>query len=422
MEESGGPEEGAKLEEEAGEQGHAAAVVPMVEGTRDQGEAVGAVEAAGQEEDAKLDDEGGQKEAARLSEAEGLGEKEEIGCPQCPKTFPDRRKFSSHFLGAHSNPGSCTTCGKFFSSKKQLLRHVKSVHPISPPLKCDECGQLFKNAETLQKHMSCCRRVKQRTRRTQQQCVLCLTVFSSKADLREHVAAEHSRLLREDHSFLRRSKFARSSAKRVRRTWLCTVCHSTFSRSNDLKRHTVKQHSGGAEDQEQPQDDLVCGFKDCIFRCKASIELKRHKEAEHKGERVFPCTVCDKSFTSTSLLYQHKKRTHSEAFLVCPGVEEGAVCGKLFRRKDTLKVHLKSCGAPLHKPWEDIGRTQRRRRVAAKAKKFQEELDSMNGEERAMFLRTVARDHPNLLEKATTMPLTMEDVLQVKMIESCLRF
>ena len=68
MEESGGPEEGAKLEEEAGEQGHAAAVVPMVEGTRDQGEAVGAVEAAGQEEDAKLDSEGGQEEAARLSE------------------------------------------------------------------------------------------------------------------------------------------------------------------------------------------------------------------------------------------------------------------------------------------------------------------------------------------------------------------
>ena len=133
---------------------------------------------------------------------------------------------------------------------------------------------------------------------------------------------------------------------------------------------------------------------------------------------MFPCTVCEKSFTSTGLLHKHKKRNHSEAFLVCPGGEEGAVCGKLFRRKDTLKVHLKSCGAPLHKPWEDIGRTQRRRRVAAKAKKFQEELDSMNGEERAMFLRTVARDHPNLLEKATTMPLTMEDVLQVRKIQS----
>jgi hypothetical protein len=148
--------------------------------------------------------------------------------------------------------------------------------------------------------MSICGVVKHRARRTQQQCVLCLIVFSSKADLKEHVAAEHSGLLREDNSFLRRSKFARSSARRVRRTWLCTVCHSTFTRCHDLQRHTVKQHSGGAVDQEQPQDEVVCGFKDCSFCCKASIELKRHKEAEHKGEKVFPCQVCDKSFTSTA--------------------------------------------------------------------------------------------------------------------------
>ena len=325
---------------------------------------------------------------------------------------------SDHFLGAHSNPGSCSTCGKFYPSKKQLLCHVKSVHPDGPPLKCDKCGQHLKNTGTLKQHMSICGVVKHRARRTQQQCVLCLIVFSSKADLKEHVAAEHSRLLREDNSFLRRSKFARSSARRVRRTWLCTVCHSTFSRSNDLQRHMVRKHSGAAEDQEQPQDDLFCGFKDCNFNCKASIELKKHKEVEHKGEKVFPCQVCDKSFTSTGRLYQHKKRIHSEAFLVCPGVEEGALCGKLFRRKDALKEHMKSCGAAQHKAWEDIGRTQRRRRVAARVKKFQEELESMNGEERAMFLRTVARDQPNLLEKATTMPLTMQDVLQVNQMMS----
>ena len=79
---------------------------------------------------------------------------------------------------------------------------------------------------------------------------------------------------------------------------------------------------------------------------------------------------------------------------------------------------MKSCGSAQHKAWEDIGRTQRRRRVAARVKKFQEELESMNGEERAMFLRTVARDQPNLLEKATTMPLTMQDVLQVNQMMS----
>ena len=353
----------------------------------------------------------------------------EIPCMDCDKSFPDKRRFDSHYWSAHKDPDNCSKCGKFFSSTKKLRRHMKAVHPEGPPLVCPKCGQSFKAPAHLKSHLSGhCGVVRPRKpRRTEvPRCVLCLAVFSSKADLVEHVRAEHSHLLGKESSFLLRRKFGSTTSRRGKRTWLCQECHVTFSRHHDFKRHTEVKHRGGGIDrqqgeqelgrqkeQEQPhQEELACGFGDCDFSCKTWIQLKQHKEEMHRGEKVYPCPSCPSAFTTRPLLVQHKNRRHRTSFFACPGVE-GAFCGKTFRRSDHLKVHLKSCGTPFLKPWEDISSTTKARRARARADKFQEDINSLSGEERMMFLRAVAKNHPNLLEEATTIPLTMADILQV---------
>ena len=54
------------------------------------------------------------------------------------------------------------------------------------------------------------------------------------------------------------------------------------------------------------------------------IELVKHKIEKHQDERIHPCSTCDMSIKSVSVLYKHKSRQHSCKFCVCEG------CGKVF--------------------------------------------------------------------------------------------
>ena len=297
----------------------------------------------------------GVEEEAGAMEVECQPDQEEIPCMDCEKIFPDKRRFDSHYWSAHKDPGNCNKCGKFLSSEKKLRTHMKNVHPDGPPLACPKCGQSFKAPAHLKRHLSRhCGVVRPRKPRGTKvhRCVLCLAVFPSKADLVEHVRNEHRHLLGKESSFLLRRKFGSNTSRRGQRTWLCQECHITFARHHDFKRHSKVKHSGGdiniqkgmqGEQEEQAgqevqagQEDLACGFGDCVFSCKTWIQLKRHKEEEHKGEKAYPCPSCTSAFTSSRLLVQHKSRVHRTSFYVCPGVE-GAFCGKTF---SATEVHV----------------------------------------------------------------------------------
>ena len=52
------------------------------------------------------------------------------------------------------------------------------------------------------------------------------------------------------------------------------------------------------------------------------MELVKHKIEKHQDERIHPCSTCDMSFKSLSVLYKHKSRQHSCKICVFEGCEK----------------------------------------------------------------------------------------------------
>ena len=64
--------------------------------------------------------------------------------------------------------------------------------------------------------------------------------------------------------------------------------------------------------------------RDDLERHIINLELIEHKIEKHQDEMIHPCSTCDMSFKSLSVLYKHKGRQHSCKFCMCEG------CGKTF--------------------------------------------------------------------------------------------
>ena len=68
--------------------------------------------------------------------------------------------------------------------------------------------------------------------------------------------------------------------------------------------------------EEKRRDNLERHIIDLV------MELVKHKIEKHQDERIHPCSTCDMSFKSLSVLYKHKRRQHSCKICVFEGCEK----------------------------------------------------------------------------------------------------
>ena len=236
-------------------------------------------------------------------------------CSICPKIYNSKTKLLDHLRSKHKNPDFCNICGKYFTSHKHLRQHIIGVHSAAQPgLPCQNCGKCLKKQYSLVRHeRKCTRTIPQLLDKT---------------------------------------------GPRRSRSWLCTVCRVSFSTWHSYRTHCREKHP--KTKQKKKVQLLQCNL--CAVEVVTVGELNQHITKRHDGEKTWPCSQCDRKFSSQKNMREHRRRVHNGRKFWCQGGDGQKGCGKTFKRKDCLRKHLKEyCGNPAWKnaKWEELSRWQK---------------------------------------------------------------
>ena len=190
-------------------------------------------------------------------------------------------------------PAQCSNCGKKFTRKSSLVKHMTVAHGTNRP----------PNA-LRDKYLA-----RVRGRRSVS-CATCNIPFKTKSYFKEHM-----------------------KKKQIGSQLLAPGPAGVDGRFMGKFMVVLDGSSMG------DKDILPCKF--CNFRFDSNKELVEHKNKKHQGEGVHPCSTSDMAFKSLPALYKHKSRQHSGTVFVCEG------CGKTFKTSDSLNRRMKLvCSKP----------------------------------------------------------------------------
>lgn len=266
-------------------------------------------------------------------------EEKNFRCEACFGTFNVQSELKDHCDSKHSSVSANVKCGVC----KQNLYSAQSVyshslrHSGTRNFKCDVCGSKFKRKQILDQHKK-----RHETNVTSQsfQCNVCKKELTTKSSLREHMFLVHKKSLEEtDHK--------------------CEVCGKCFRNWANYRRHVqlhpkLLDNSTIALAQEKDVLDTIGANDSSSHRFKCNIcsqefdttksmleHLKEHQATPNTEVATgagsvegLACSVCLKAFTNRKYLRSHMQ-IHKSIELKCD------VCGMLFKRKDTLRMHKK---------------------------------------------------------------------------------
>ncbi|KAK2851831.1 hypothetical protein Q5P01_008107 [Channa striata] len=238
------------------------------------------------------------KENLLLHEIRDCARVQMYSCLTCSSTFNGKDELRLHVVSHTGDmPHKCSTCTEQFMHKKNLTLHMMKVHGFPKPHACPQCPKTFLTRTELHIHEASKHRGEKPF-----VCEECGHRASSRNGLQMHIKAIH----------------------RNERPFVCNLCGHAFSQKNNLKMHQ-RIHSG-----EKPYQCHLCGK---TFRTQASLD-KHHRT--HTGERPFSCDVCEQRFTEKGALVRHKASKHEEGRPHCCHI-----CGKTFKAREQLRVHLR---------------------------------------------------------------------------------
>lgn len=105
----------------------------------------------------------------------------------------------------------------------------------------------------------------------------------------------------------------------------CVECPKSFSRRNQLQRHTSVHNADGR--------GITCMICEKWFPSKSSMD--RHMRI-HTGEKPFKCDICGRAFIQKEILKRHLLVHTGEKNFVCTFPD----CDKKFSQSDMLKQHV----------------------------------------------------------------------------------
>ncbi|KRX37754.1 Zinc finger protein, partial [Trichinella murrelli] len=223
-------------------------------------------------------------------------------CNVCGKRFQSRGSWKKHEKIHEGYKCSHEGCKRTFQRHNELRKHVAQVHPL--PLDCTECGKTFSQRQCLRRHL-----------RSHVNFIPCpvsgCTHKASKSGIARHVKKNHADKLvdqRKEDSLLREKLH-----------FICPNCGEHFAIARYLTRHVQRMHEGKKGKPRRLYDCLVEG---CGLKFRSLVQLKDHNNT-HTGLKPYVCeeSGCGHTFACRSSLQQHMKKIHVKSLSVVETVK-----------------------------------------------------------------------------------------------------
>ncbi|XP_033639003.1 uncharacterized protein LOC117299562 [Asterias rubens] len=224
-------------------------------------------------------------------------------CDKCGKTYSMRWNLDRHMKG-HGEGLVCDNCGVSISQRSTLKMH-KLTRTKKRPYNCKNCGKSFPIKQNLQSD----------SKKRPNQCDKCGNAFTMCYNLSRYMKVHGTTELVCDSWEVSLHKLTKTKE----RPYKCKTCDKSFPMKQSLQRHQT------VHTKERPYQCKKCGNAFSML-----FNLSRHMKVHGRG---LVCDNCGETFRRKSSLNKHM-RSHVNPF-VCD------ICGKTLSHHSSLKEHLK---------------------------------------------------------------------------------
>ena len=240
----------------------------------------------------------------------------------------------------------CKICGKMYSCRKNLKRHVQDVHLKAREVKCYICDYVSINAAHLRRHTKVMHEAKR--------CKICNKKFSAISlkpekheaicEAERNIKCNKCDLLFKDNPTLKlHMKTHKGSLLERQEMVKCRICQKGFSRLDKRLDHYQNVHFIKL---------FVCQKGKCGRRFETKEECDGHFDKLH-GEKIHKCEPCDKIYPKYQELWRHNKFSHGNSSELRKK-NSCTLCNKGFLERKWLMDHIQKTHFKIEEEKDDF--------------------------------------------------------------------
>lgn len=222
-----------------------------------------------------------------------IGEKD-ANCSICKKSFYNEKLRNAHFKIKHPNDKMeciCEKCDKKFTTRGNMLQHVRRVHLKEKRLKCDKCDHECFSKGELQNH--------KKTHEKKFKCILqnCDKIFDSEEEFNTHKINDH---------------------KIIRLSCLVDSCNFECISKEELKKH-MESHNNSDSNEEE---NMVNNYENEIWRAVnidpyyKIYQISNCGRIRNEKRKILKQSTCEDGYKFVSLTYKKKSKKYAVHRLV----------------------------------------------------------------------------------------------------------